>query len=86
MACGFVRAAKVKTPNDLNCKDYKVNMFEAGILDTIKASKLQINAVSASNNLLRTNNAITYERFLNSKWKINSSLDLMSGRGNFQRK
>lgn len=46
-------------------KDYKVvNMFEAGILDTAKGIKnALINAVSASNNLLRTNNAITLKRF-----------------------
>jgi chaperonin GroEL (HSP60 family) len=46
-------------------KDYKiVNMFDAGILDTAKGVKnALINAASASNNLLRTNNAITLKRF-----------------------
>lgn len=50
-------------------KDYKeVNMFEAGILDTAKGVKTAlVNAVSASNNLLRTNNTITLKRFSNDK-------------------
>jgi chaperonin GroEL len=52
-------------PMGYDVKDYKeVNMFEAGILDTAKGVKTAlINAVSASNNLLRTNNAITLKRF-----------------------
>jgi chaperonin GroEL (HSP60 family) len=38
-------------------------MFEAGILDTAKGIKnALINAVSASNNLLRTNNVVTLKR------------------------
>jgi len=52
-------------PFGYDVKDYKeVNMFDAGILDTAKGIKnALINAVSASNNLLRTNNAITLKRF-----------------------
>ena len=52
-------------PNGYDVKDYKeVNMFDAGILDTAKGIKnALINAVSASNNLLRTNNVITLKRF-----------------------
>ena len=52
-------------PFGYDVKEYKeVNMFEAGILDTAKGIKnALINAVSASNNLLRTNNAITLKRF-----------------------
>lgn len=54
-----------KYPIGYDVKDYReVNMFEAGILDTAKGVKTAlINAVSASNNLLRTNNAITLKRF-----------------------
>lgn len=56
-------------PNGYDVKDYKeVNMFEAGILDTAKGVKTAlVNAVSASNNLLRTNNAVTLKRFSNDK-------------------
>lgn len=52
-------------PIGYDVKEYKeVDMFEAGILDTAKGIKnALINAVSASNNLLRTNNAITLKRF-----------------------
>ena len=52
-------------PMGYDVKEYKeVNMFDAGILDTAKGIKnALINAVSASNNLLRTNNAITLKRF-----------------------
>ena len=52
-------------PMGYDVKDYKVvNMFEAGILDTAKGIKnALINAVSASNNLLRTNNVVTLKRF-----------------------
>ena len=52
-------------PIGYDVKEYKeVNMFDAGILDTAKGIKnALINAVSASNNLLRTNNAITLKRF-----------------------
>lgn len=54
-----------KYPIGYDVKEYKiVNMFEAGILDTAKGVKnALINAVSASNNLLRTNNAVTLKRF-----------------------
>jgi chaperonin GroEL len=54
-----------KYPTGYDVKDYKiVNMFDAGILDTAKGVKnALINAASASNNLLRTNNAITLKRF-----------------------
>lgn len=52
-------------PMGYDVKEYKeVNMFEAGILDTAKGVKTALtNAISASNNLLRTNNAITLKRF-----------------------
>lgn len=52
-------------PMGYDVKEYKeVNMFDAGILDTAKGVKnALVNAVSASNNLLRTNNAITLKRF-----------------------
>jgi chaperonin GroEL len=52
-------------PMGYDVKEYKeVDMFEVGILDTAKGVKTAlINAVSASNNLLRTNNAITLKRF-----------------------
>lgn len=52
-------------PNGYDVKEYEhVNMFDAGILDTAKGVKTAlINAVSASNNLLRTNNVITLKRF-----------------------
>jgi chaperonin GroEL (HSP60 family) len=54
-----------KYPTGYDVKDYKiVNMFDAGILDTAKGVKnALINAASASNNLLRTNNTITLKRF-----------------------
>jgi chaperonin GroEL len=56
-------------PMGYDVKDYKhTNMFDAGILDTAKGIKTAlINAVSASNNLLRTNNAITLKRFAHDK-------------------
>lgn len=46
-------------------KDYKVvNMFDAGIIDTAKGIKTAlITSVSASNNLLRTDNVVTLKRF-----------------------
>lgn len=52
-------------PNGYDVKEYKeVNMFKAGILDTAKGVKTAlINAGSASNNLIRTNNVITLKRF-----------------------
>jgi chaperonin GroEL len=52
-------------PFGYDVKEYKeVNMFDAGILDTAKGVKTAlINAVSASNNLLRTNNVVTLKRF-----------------------
>ncbi len=52
-------------PIGYDVKDYKeVNMFDAGIMDTAKGIKnALINAVSASNNLLRTNNVVTLKRF-----------------------
>lgn len=56
-------------PNGYDVKEYKeVNMFDAGILDTAKGVKnALINAASASNNLLRTNNVVTLKRFGNDK-------------------
>lgn len=52
-------------PNGYDVKEYQdVNMFDAGIIDTAKGIKnALINAVSASNNLLRTNNVVTLKRF-----------------------
>lgn len=52
-------------PIGYDVKEYEhVNMFDAGILDTAKGVKTAlINAVSASNNLLRTNNVVTLKRF-----------------------
>lgn len=52
-------------PNGYDVKEYThTNMFDAGILDTAKGIKnALINAVSASNNLLRTNNVVTLKRF-----------------------
>ena len=53
-----------KYPIGYDVKDFKiVNMFDAGILDTAKGVKTAlINAASASNNLLRTNNVVTLKR------------------------
>lgn len=50
-------------------KDYKkINMSYAGIIDTVKGIKVSLqNAVSASNNLLRTDNIITFKRMSNGK-------------------
>lgn len=61
----FFTQSMTKYPIGYDVKEYKqVDMFEAGILDTAKGIKnALINAVSASNNLLRTNNAITLKRF-----------------------
>jgi chaperonin GroEL (HSP60 family) len=43
-------------------------MFEVGIIDTVKGLKVSLqNAVSASNNLLRTDNIITFKRMENGK-------------------
>lgn len=52
-------------PNGYDVKEYQhINMFDAGIIDTAKGIKnALINAVSASNNLLRTNNVVTLKRF-----------------------
>lgn len=52
-------------PMGYDVKEYKeVDMFEAGIIDTAKGVKTAlVNAVSASNNLLRTDNVITLKRF-----------------------
>lgn len=52
-------------PMGYDVKEYKeVDMFEAGILDTAKGVKTAlVNAASASNNLLRTNNVVTLKRF-----------------------
>jgi len=54
-----------KYPMGYDVKGYKeVDMFEAGILDTAKGVKTAlVNAASASNNLLRTNNVVTLKRF-----------------------
>jgi len=48
-------------------KSYEVkNMFDEGILDTAKGIKSALrNAVSASNNLLRTQNVLSYQRAKN---------------------
>lgn len=62
---GIGDIAEYKYPMGYDVKEYKeVDMFDAGILDTAKGIKNALtNAVSASNNLLRTNNAITLKRF-----------------------
>ncbi len=51
-------------PMGYNVKTYEVvNLLDSGIVDTAKGVKNSlINAVSASNNLLRTNNCITFKR------------------------
>ena len=56
-------------PMGYDVKEYKeVNMFNAGIIDTVKGLKVSLqNAVSASNNLLRTDNIITFKRMSNGK-------------------
>jgi chaperonin GroEL len=56
-------------PTGYDVKEYKeVNMFDAGIIDTVKGLKASLqNAVSASNNLLRTDNIITFKRMSNGK-------------------
>lgn len=50
-------------------KDYKkMNMFEAGIIDTVKGLKVSLqNGASASNNLSRTDNITTFKRMSNGK-------------------
>lgn len=59
----------MKYPIGYDVKEYKeVNMFDAGIIDTVKGLKVSLqNAVSASNNLLRTDNIITFKRMENGK-------------------
>jgi chaperonin GroEL len=56
-------------PTGYDVKEYKeVNMFDAGIIDTVKGLKVSLqNAVSSSNNLLRTDNIITFKRMSNGK-------------------
>ncbi len=56
---------KYKYPLGYDVKNYEVvDMFEAGIIDTAKGIKTAlINAASASNNLLRTDNVVTLKRF-----------------------
>lgn len=56
-------------PTGYDVKNYKeVDMFEAGILDTAKGVKNALmNAVSASNNLLRTDNVVTLKRLEDGK-------------------
>ncbi len=56
-------------PMGYDVKEYKeVDMFEAGVIDTVKGLKVSLqNAVSASNNLLRTDNIITFKRMENGK-------------------
>lgn len=56
-------------PNGYDVKEYKeVNMFEAGIIDTVKGVKNALsNAASASNNLLRTNFVMPFKRTENGK-------------------
>ena len=51
-------------PIGYDVKEYKeVNMIEAGIIDTAKGIKASLrNAASASNNLIRTDNCITFKR------------------------
>jgi len=56
-------------PMGYDVKEFKeVDMFEVGIIDTVKGLKVSLqNAVSASNNLLRTDNIITFKRMENGK-------------------
>lgn len=56
-------------PNGYDVREFKeVNMIEHGIIDTAKGVKnALINAASASNNLLRSNNIITFKRQENGK-------------------
>ncbi len=56
--------SEAKYPIGYDVKEYQeINMFEAGILDTAKGVKTALtNAISASNNLLRTNNVVTLKR------------------------
>lgn len=58
-----------KYPNGYDVLQYKeVNMIDEGIIDTAKGVKTAlINAVSASNNLIRTNNIVTFKRMQNGK-------------------
>ena len=57
----------VEYPKGYDVKEYKeVNMFEVGIVDTLKGIKTAlINASSASNNLLRCNYVMPYKRTQN---------------------
>jgi len=56
-----------KYPNGFDVKEYKeVDMFQVGIVDTVKGIKTAlINASSASNNLLRCNFVMPYKRTVN---------------------
>lgn len=46
----------------------QIDMFKAGVVDSVKGIRCALtNAVSASNNLLRTNNVVTLKRFNNEK-------------------
>ena len=56
-------------PYGYDVKEFKeVNMFDAGIIDTVKGVKnALVNAVSASNNLLRTNYIMPFKRTANGK-------------------
>ncbi len=60
---------RMEYPIGYDVKEYKeVDMFEAGVIDTVKGLKVSLqNAVSASNNLLRTDNIITFKRMENGK-------------------
>ena len=60
----FSLKGSAKYPQGYDVKEYKeVNMFDAGIIDTVKGVKnALINAASASNNLLRTNFVMPFKR------------------------
>ena len=60
---------RMEYPMGYDVKEYKeVDLFEAGIIDTVKGLKVSLqNAVSASNNLLRTDNIITFKTMENGK-------------------
>lgn len=62
--CKVSEATCADYPIGYDVKEYKeVNMFDAGIIDTVKGVKNALaNAASASNNLLRTNFVMPFKR------------------------
>ena len=67
--CKVSEATCADYPMGYDVKEYKeVNMFDAGIIDTVKGVKNALaNAASASNNLLRTNFVMPFKRTENGK-------------------